>query len=1637
MTLTFYCPGCGQRYELEDLTETIKVQCTVCQVKFYVTTDGQVSEIIAQPPTPKFAPPPPPRAPLSPRMPMPPPGPTKKQFGMELLKTALVMIVAAGIGFVGYRYYRSSQQTKQIAASSVAPATVTPATVAPEAPTVTPLASKPALPPPPKKVYTTFAERADNYEQALARAKETGKDIVVLQRGSDWNKFGEILYNNIWLTDEFAGELGDNFILVTVDHQEVVGGRSVLAQRSASGAAGSSDNSPPLHLAKLSEQVITNEIVAMESQGRTTYKRRADGAWLATGENPGQDVITLTIKAPLGGNVVRLDFPTDPSLPGNGPGRAGNGNFAVSEAVVLTGATTNKLVAAWASAYEGNWGAWQTIDGIADRNDSAWNALAHQHQRRTLLLEMASPVPAGAELEVQLICRSQWGQHVPGCFTGTVLADKSVAADVLAVGKAQWQLDKNRKFSWWDTGLCPRIALMDSKGRAVGCENKPSPTLTVKTMAARVKELEALREKRDELWDKVEETSGNAAKAELLRQSLDLLGFANWTGNDNCYQFIHDKIRFYDPKDESGAVRWLGFGGDPRNGVPWAEPSWNKALEKPNPTDADYEEALARVDKELKDPRNRVLDHERIQRIMIAKFHIYRRWPGHDEKRFDVQREIAKLDPNTFWGIGAIGYLGMCQKSDTPMLTYGWGTGQLKAGLNTWNITDTAIYFDHAGPYKFRLTFTGGRDQIKVARIALLDGNTVVSEAAPDDFLGPQRNAVEVSLNLSKEHAGHPLVLCAEIDVATGHTDNNGNFSVEPDLLPPPPSPAGPARQDYAALQRQLAAKLMPEAAQGAAGMGRILATPELRAMLAQHELIRICGVDKVNEVAARPAGSAFLKDFFANTDWIESFLASDPAEYPQSLENLRLLYQYDNNLNQPLPRRIATALALMWGGGSRYRLVDRFQHVVRADAEGLLHVSFDNLTVREMRWAIPTYGRAKDYQFLIDDRQMTLGDYFGACWAVAYIDTNVYGDSVQGGAYVAPWMHYYGTGHGNRPFAAHRIIGGVCGALSGFGSAVAQAHGIMSCTVGQPGHCAYVIRSGQEWPVAYSVTWPTYAGAPGWDGTGYSTMTGLYEPVEQDRAHFMNAMRMAWIARMQMDRTQVHAMVEPGLKYSMYQYGVGAALPDFSKLSPEKTGTVSRIDLGAVQPASPQNFGVVWEGSLSVTGNGALRVSAQSDDSSRVLVDGRPVVSANCNRQENEITLTAGRHPLRVEFSQGGGDLQMVVGFSGVPVLGSWTNTYEQAIAMQPTNYIVWLEYIKALENVKGVAPSMWLELGKKAARTFAVCNEAGWALTMRCLNRVLSSLPPMERFAALVECNRSLRQDNWVRPNGYPFDGILNWQADQVGDPKLAVALYGKMLSIHHSKNPDNNWIFGQVLNWGGNRFGSNPAIATDYAKAMESFLQAQGADVDKNLLANTISTGIRKASETGDLASYRLWTQMVRQMLPPLKPQDVHLNDAQAAAVPKYLPFPGELLSKSGMLRTSSACGSDRPFSYQQVLSGGFGGWFDTNNEEKPWAQVQLAGDCALTGVILLNRYEFAPTQDEFQWATPMMVSISTDGKSWTDVAKITKAAPVFRIDLQGKRPRARYVRIERLPDADKSKSPGRFHFRNFLVYGTRLY
>jgi hypothetical protein len=93
--------------------------------------------------------------------------------------------------------------------------------------------------------------------------------------------------------------------------------------------------------------------------------------------------------------------------------------------------------------------------------------------------------------------------------------------------------------------------------------------------------------------------------------------------------------------------------------------------------------------------------------------------------------------------------------------------------------------------------------------------------------------------------------------------------------------------------------------------------------------------------------------------------------------------------------------------------------------------------------------------------------------------------------------------------------------------------------------------------------------------------------------------------------------------------------------------------------------------------------------------------------------------------------------------------------------------------------------------------------------------------------------------------------------------------------------------------------------------------------------------------------------------------------------------------------------------------------------------LDGVHEISGIVLVNRYEFPPEQ---AWDVPLVVSTFLDGQPWKEVATITHTQLVYRVDLQGKGINAKMIRIERQPGPDKDKpNTGRLHMRNFLIYG----
>jgi len=124
---------------------------------------------------------------------------------------------------------------------------------------------------------------------------------------------------------------------------------------------------------------------------------------------------------------------------------------------------------------------------------------------------------------------------------------------------------------------------------------------------------------------------------------------------------------------------------------------------------------------------------------------------------------------------------------------------------------------------------------------------------------------------------------------------------------------------------------------------------------------------------------------------------------------------------------------------------------------------------------------------------------------------------------------------------------------------------------------------------------------------------------------------------------------LEPGLFYRFYS-GAWSQLPDFSSLSPQAIGTVANSDLGLWPQQT--DFGVQFGGKLEVPQDGTYTFYANSDDGSRLWIDGQLVVDNDglhaAQERSGSVDLSLGMHAIAVTHFQAGGDQSLDVSWEG-----------------------------------------------------------------------------------------------------------------------------------------------------------------------------------------------------------------------------------------------------------------------------------------------------------------------------------------------------------------------------------------------------
>ncbi len=139
---------------------------------------------------------------------------------------------------------------------------------------------------------------------------------------------------------------------------------------------------------------------------------------------------------------------------------------------------------------------------------------------------------------------------------------------------------------------------------------------------------------------------------------------------------------------------------------------------------------------------------------------------------------------------------------------------------------------------------------------------------------------------------------------------------------------------------------------------------------------------------------------------------------------------------------------------------------------------------------------------------------------------------------------------------------------------------------------------------------------------------------------------------------TGTTANVSSGLTYKYYE-GSWSALPNFSTLTPVKTGSTPNIDLSVRTPGRDDNFAFLWEGYINITTPGNYVFETISDDGSKfyfnsqyssaatALVNNDGLHAARSATGSVNIP-TAGTYPVAISFFEAGGGETMQVFWTG-----------------------------------------------------------------------------------------------------------------------------------------------------------------------------------------------------------------------------------------------------------------------------------------------------------------------------------------------------------------------------------------------------
>lgn len=313
------------------------------------------------------------------------------------------------------------------------------------------------------------------------------------------------------------------------------------------------------------------------------------------------------------------------------------------------------------------------------------------------------------------------------------------------------------------------------------------------------------------------------------------------------------------------------------------------------------------------------------------------------------------------------------------------------------------------------------------------------------------------------------------------------------------------------------------EIAADTSSVSQLLSRPRTTLALSQWRLLSITGPDHFQAVADKD-GIEFLTWLFNNQEALNAYLGSGPLDQENTARGLEIwrdIFNKDRGSREGLWMRVAAATALSHtvpvkslADGGEIDPLKRYLYFKNSQASGQLAPTFDKLATWELRYVVNSWARDEELAWVRDAMKpelRTQEKIGNAAYMVPYRGVNAKGVSVHSGA------KYYD----NKPVTleAMHTIGGVCGAISKFGTASVQGFGIPAMPVGQPGHCAFLWKdSPTHWRTGNDIF-----GFPGSSQHGgiyihwgnRASYVLLMEAAHRDPKKFLASEQVRWAAKL------------------------------------------------------------------------------------------------------------------------------------------------------------------------------------------------------------------------------------------------------------------------------------------------------------------------------------------------------------------------------------------------------------------------------------------------------------------------------------------------------------------------------------------